>query len=793
MVNRDKIVVSGDYVRGDKNVFHGNVSDKISENEIRQVASAWPQLNFVGDVGMAEKERISDSPFFVSTTEVVASGVDGSLRSVVRPAEDFEKVSEVSIFTPLIRKRRAIECIRDGAWVNFVADAGQGKTWLLRQVTIFLSKTLLGDSPEPQFSGVSEFANEELVPLFFDFHELREETKIHGNVFSAMSNNMARYRAQKSLYERLIDSGNILVVLDNVPDPEEDTDREVLQLLASALNSRSIRGVVSSSRNELLETQIAGACEFTEKRISPPDRHEVEKIINFFRNDPNNIFRGDLSCLAPEMRSNLRLLRIASTVISLESLASYIDVHSLTRALLDLASKNASAKGETISFNDLEKAFVCVCELCGNEGSFSTHLANLQNALSLSNTSSNVIRLNSIVAELASVGLLKVSSASFIKLTDERFAHSVLARQIVSKGGARDVFLQACNESGDYFLKLALAIVELKHYDVNLLGCMTLVNYIRSQEDAIFSSLSEKVWLLFFQLIFNLRQSSYFSSDDERIFADVESFAIQGLVLSDRPIMLKCKAIALSCPVTRSCFKFVEIPPAAVDLGENSQEIFELDYSFWIMKYPISQYEYYRLIEGGHPDRLSRQYPMTNVSWIEAVEFCERYSAKILELAGLEVDGFHVRLPTEAEWKLAFRGGLQLDGKPNPFPRRPYPWGGVLVNDGANSPSLLRNGRVGLMPNGLWPDNVSPYGVKDMLGNCMEWSNTAWGGSDPSSPKFGRPYSASDGREDGCNVDLRLALGGSWLFDDSSVKCACRLSAEARHLDVGFRPVAVPL
>ena len=40
---------------------------------------------------------------------------------------------------------------------------------------------------------------------------------------------------------------------------------------------------------------------------------------------------------------------------------------------------------------------------------------------------------------------------------------------------------------------------------------------------------------------------------------------------------------------------------------------------------------------------------------------------------------------------------------------------------------------------GTFPGGASPYGLLDMVGNCEEWTRTAWG--------FGYPYAAGDGRE----------------------------------------------
>jgi len=149
---------------------------------------------------------------------------------------------------------------------------------------------------------------------------------------------------------------------------------------------------------------------------------------------------------------------------------------------------------------------------------------------------------------------------------------------------------------------------------------------------------------------------------------------------------------------------------------------------------------------------------MTTVSWYDAVKWCNARS----EQSGLspvyftdaaltkvyktgEIDEVYVnwdvdgnngyRLPTEAEWEKAARGGLS---------GLRYPWGNTITHDLANFRSLFpsltffydlgtyfgndtRTLNVPLphtLPVGSFPANG--YGLYDMAGNCKEW---VWGGS----------------------------------------------------------------
>ena len=138
-------------------------------------------------------------------------------------------------------------------------------------------------------------------------------------------------------------------------------------------------------------------------------------------------------------------------------------------------------------------------------------------------------------------------------------------------------------------------------------------------------------------------------------------------------------------------------------------------------------------------------HPITYVSWYDAVNF--------LQWCGL-------RLPTEAEFEKALRGGLYLDGdeakkKSNPMPERRFPWG----NESPDAEGIFRcnfdgeeDGFAYTAPVGSFEKFNSPYGLCDLAGNVGEWT-LDW-------------YSTS------YHVGLdgfRLVRGGSWM----AVPAAC--------------------
>jgi len=187
-------------------------------------------------------------------------------------------------------------------------------------------------------------------------------------------------------------------------------------------------------------------------------------------------------------------------------------------------------------------------------------------------------------------------------------------------------------------------------------------------------------------------------------------------------------------------------------------------------------------------------YPVERVNWYDCVKWCNARS----QLAGLtpcyytdagftqvyntgDMDTVYVnwnasgfRLPTEAEWEKAARGGLSGCR---------FPWGNLISEsqanylgyptaysydrgpDGYNSVGSIGGTGPATSPVGSF--DVNGYGLNDMAGNVFEWC-WDWSGTPYGQPSTINPTGA------GLATGIRVLRGGNWNGNADSARCAFR-------------------
>ncbi|MBN2858414.1 MAG: SUMF1/EgtB/PvdO family nonheme iron enzyme [Candidatus Delongbacteria bacterium] len=243
------------------------------------------------------------------------------------------------------------------------------------------------------------------------------------------------------------------------------------------------------------------------------------------------------------------------------------------------------------------------------------------------------------------------------------------------------------------------------------------------------------------------------------------------------------------------------------DSDEKSVHLVTVD-DFFMSKYEVTQ-EQWKEVMGKNPSRFKGDsLPQEQVGWYDAVIFCNKlselkgfescysiegskntkdwgkvpvkYSRKWEEIeCDWDANGF--RLPTEAEWEYAAKGGIEsmgfkYSGSDYPDPIAVYGWMPEMGKDGDHLKTTKKIGSRS--PNEL--------GIFDMTGNVFEW---CW----DIPHKYGWQERTNPRTADGSSY--RIYRGGGWK---SEVK-DCRVAFRGKYADIkegsddiGFRLVCTP-
>jgi len=226
-------------------------------------------------------------------------------------------------------------------------------------------------------------------------------------------------------------------------------------------------------------------------------------------------------------------------------------------------------------------------------------------------------------------------------------------------------------------------------------------------------------------------------------------------------------------------------------------------YGLWTNVYAYATSHGYNFVDAGANGGTGTNYPVETVDWFDCVKWsnarsqqagltpCYYSDAGFTQVftngdngttvyQNLTVNGY--RLPTEAEWEKAARGGG--------IGRR-FPWGNVIHTNQAQYIACTGCYSYDLGPNSS-PSGPSPvgsfdvngYGLYDMAGNVIEWCWDWWG------TPYGQPTTTNPtGAGPGSN--FRVLRGGDWNDNAIDARCASRINSYPPQVlnDVGFRCV----
>ena len=189
---------------------------------------------------------------------------------------------------------------------------------------------------------------------------------------------------------------------------------------------------------------------------------------------------------------------------------------------------------------------------------------------------------------------------------------------------------------------------------------------------------------------------------------------------------------------------------------------------FYLGKYEVTQ-EQWKMVMGDNPSQFSdcgATCPVEWVSWEEAQVFIEELNA----LEGVDV----YRLPTEAEWEYAARGGTQTAYSFGAGAGRLRLYGWCAVNSGQR-------------PHPVGEKRPNDFGLFDMHGNVWEWV-ADWYANDFSSDPVTDPSGPST------STTVRVYRGGSWYNPSHRCRSAVRngITPDYRFRFLGFRVARTP-
>ena len=190
----------------------------------------------------------------------------------------------------------------------------------------------------------------------------------------------------------------------------------------------------------------------------------------------------------------------------------------------------------------------------------------------------------------------------------------------------------------------------------------------------------------------------------------------------------------------------------------------------WMTEFTYSYNEPAMLNYFSHPSY--GYFPVVGVTWEQAQAFCHWRNAQYQNVSKMP-RAQEYRLPTEAEWEYAARGG-KLNSA--------YPWGGPYIRDAkgcfmANFKPLRGNYTEDgyFLPAAVGTYDPNDYGLYDMAGNVSEWIDDTYDETTSSFALDMNPSYKYEAREGDLKIMRRKVIkGGSWKDVGAYLQCGMR-------------------
>jgi formylglycine-generating enzyme required for sulfatase activity len=224
-----------------------------------------------------------------------------------------------------------------------------------------------------------------------------------------------------------------------------------------------------------------------------------------------------------------------------------------------------------------------------------------------------------------------------------------------------------------------------------------------------------------------------------------------------------------------ACPTLVSLPGGVFTMGNNASDPSEkpahqvgIDAPFAIGRYEVTVQEWNACVAAGGcqkvetPANTPPNAPMRDVSWDDAQQYAKWLGT---------VSGKPYRLPTEAEWEFAARGGTTTR----------YWWGEQMAQGKASCKECGKPWQEDA-PATVGSFAANPYGLYDTSGGVWEWVADCWHNNFKGAPADARAWDAPD-----CRV--RVIRGGSWREGAPYMVASTRFKYDAgvRHSQNGFR------